>query len=703
MKKGNCVRFLSFFCLSLFLVPSVVFSQTGKVSAKQFYDRGIEKINRMDFYGAGEDLQQAVQINSSYADAWFALARVYYELEDFELALSYIENTLKLSKNRREVLNLKGMCLVSLGELEQAEEIFNQIILEYPNDVDARFGLAEIQLFNGSYNAAQNYYLEALKRQGGNRKALLSLAVLSLETGKTSLARKYIQNALEYHASDGEVYYFSAYLEAKDGNLSAAEKRARTAVQLEPDKEEYYMLLSSILYAQKKYDEVLDICDYLISRSRNSVHPWYLKGLTLCRQEEYSQAVDVWQTALTVSPYDEILRSALELLVTEFLPLENDRRKELALYHVNKGTGFSRLFKAEEARYEYQRALRINPYSEEARNAFAEILLKTGKNELYVQQLKFIKSNFKEEEGQLSEQTKLYRQKIEDTVESFESLLRNSLNAKWKVDPFYLDKVRWNIGIYYKKSSIQLLHSDCEDIAAKMLNESFSSVSSCSVTFDEGEIRQFSDAFSLARRKNQDYFVILTFDESEREVSLDFSVYNGRNGVKILDSSFFRTGNDRFASVIRTFRRKILEILPVRGKIIDRRNNTVLIDLGKSDGIVEGTEFNLVKSGKIRTKDSETGVVFDQKDFLGQITVTKAGEEICEGELIQNSFYDKVNIGDEVLIKSVPESSFSENQIADTNPRANTDGIPFEKRPLTPQELDLVKTPSFIDLIRKIY
>ena len=149
--------------------------------------------------------------------------------------------------------------------------------------------------------------------------------------------------------------------------------------------------------------------------------------------------------------------------------------------------------------------MRINPYSEEARNAFAEILLKTGKNELYVQQLKFIKSNFKEE-GQLSEQTKLYQQKIEDTVESFESLLRNSLNAKWKVDPFYLDKVRWNIGIYYKKSSIQLLHSDCEDIAAKMLNESFSSVSSCSVTFDEGEIRQFSDAFSLARRKNQDYF-----------------------------------------------------------------------------------------------------------------------------------------------------------------------------------------------------
>ncbi len=685
------------FASVLIFALSSVFAQSQ--TALGFFESGLEKQNRDDFYGASEDFNQALQKNPAYGDAWFHLSQVTYAIGDFTLALTYLDSADKYAKNRTDIMNLRGLIYISLGKLDEAKKTFNEILKIYPNDLDARFGLAEIELYSGSYNGAKNLYLDALKRQTNNRKALLSLALLSSETGNDAAAENYISQALRYYSGDAEVHYLAAYLAAKKGSLQEAEKRVRASVQIKGDSTKAYVLLASILYAQLRYDDVIDVADYLISKNRKTIEAWYLKGLSQYRQNKFEAAISTWSTALSIDEQDEMMRASLELLVTKILPVEDSRRADWAKYHIKKAHDYNKVFMGEETRYEYQRALKLNPMDAGTRREFAEFLSRSGMNEIYLNQLKFIQNQVKAKGQSLDRKTS-------DIIENYDALMKYSLATKWHVDPFYLDKVRWHVGVFYTKSRAQLFHPDAEEIAAGMAADIFSGISSTSVVVDNQAVSGYGEAYRLARKNNLDYFLILSIEESDREISLDSVVYSGRTGTETARFGSYRTGNDRFASVLRTFRRDLLNILPIRGKIIDRSVNDILVDLGTADGIVEGAIMDVVKVGKITTADQGLGVVFDEKNLLGTVTVTKTGEEISQGLLEQKGFYDKVNVGDEVLLKFLPKSE-EDNQISDNVPAAGENGnriLPSNKdeKKISADDLGIIKTPAIIELIRGI-
>lgn len=687
-----------------FSVFARVFAQSS-ASALTHFENGLKYQAVEDWYKAGEEFLQAVQENPSFEKAWFNLAKVTYETGDFTLCLSYIETAERYAKDRSDILNLKGSCFISLGRLQDARTVFEKVVADYPNNVEARFGLAELELYDGGFESAESLYTEALKRQGTNKKALLSLAVLAAETGKEEVSQNYINQALRYHSSEAEVHYLAAYLNAKKGNFKEAERRARASVQIKSDYTNAYLILASILYAQEKYDEVCDICDYLISRDRKNISAWYLKGRSNYRLGKVEDAVEIWAEALEIEPNDEILRSSLELAVTQIFALEDENRSQWATYHVKKAREYSKLFQGEQARYEYQRALKLAPNDFSARSEYAKLIGKLGLNELYLNQLNFIKENAKVDETKLSSQELAEYVRLSDTIEAYSSLMKNSLNSRWGVEPFYLDKTRWNIGLYYTKSPFELIHCDAEEIAARMLCESFAGESKAYVVVRDEPVQNYGQAFSLARKNQQDYFIILSFEETQREVSLEATVYNGRNGTQTAKFSLFRTGNGRFSSALRSLRRDILNILPVRGKILERSGNKILVDLGKSDGILSGTVLDVVKAGQIRTVDRGVGVTFDERDYLAQIVIEEVAEEVSQGSLKQKSFYDRVNTGDELLIKSLPDSHEAAF-VGDTRPAADESGKVIKEyertEKLTAESLGLKKVPAFVELIRRI-
>ena len=335
-------------------------------------------------------------------------------------------------------------------------------------------------------------------------------------------------------------------------------------------------------------------------------------------------------------------------------------------------------------------------------------------------QLKFIKQNEERLEAEKSENGAADSKKkpltpaqkrVNDTIEAYESLMKNSLSAKWGVDPFYLEKNRWHIGLYYTKSPVQLLHCDAEEIAASMCAEIFSGIASTSVAVENLAVSGYGEAYRLARKNNLDYFVILNLDETEREITLSATVYSARTGTETAKFSSFRTGNDKFAQVLRSFRKDLLNILPVRGKILQRSVNEILVDLGTVEGMKKDVVLDVIKAGKIVTNDKGLGVTYEEKNHLGTIKITRAGEEISQGTLTQNGFYDRVNVGDEVLVKFRPKEDGEEDaQIADNTPAAGENGtriLPENKdkekqKKLDAREMDLIKTPAIVQLIRDL-
>ena len=658
---------------------------TGRTAIELFAD-GQELQAHKQWFDAMDLYQEALSMNPQYGDAWYNMALCSYALGSYDLCVQYADNAAKYERNLSDIQNLKGMAMISLGKIDEAKNVFTAVLKKYPNNIDARFGLAELDLLDGRISVAEGRYLDALKRDSQNRKALLSLALVSSEMGKNEAAEQYVKQALSYYSGEAEVHYMASYLAAKNGDYKVAEQRARSAVQINGDLDKAYSLLAQILFAQKRYDEVIDICDFRIGRKRDCVGAWYLKGLSQQKLERYYDAIDTYQTGLTINPQDEVMRNALELLVGQVLPVEDPRRNSWAEYHSKKAAEFGRNFDGISERYEYQRALSVAPLNASIRQSFADMLERDGLYELYLQQLKFIKENaevldngpvLQRDENSPSRKRSREQIKNDDAIENYESIMRNNISARWKIDPFYLDKTRWNIGIYYTKKPVQLFHADLEEISALAARTAFSGVPSTAVDVETDPVASYGEAFRLARTQGRDYFVIMTAEETERTYSIDATIYSARTGTKTSEIHVYRTGNDCMAKSLQRFRAGVLDILPIRGKVLQNVQGTLLLDLGKNDGISVDAEFNIIRKGGIETNDEGPGIKYNKKDLLGTVKVTACDEEISEGKYRKNGFYDTLNVGDEIILvknKDGDKKYKDGNAATDSRPAADSEG-----------------------------
>ena len=285
--------------------------------------------------------------------------------------------------------------------------------------------------------------------------------------------------------------------------------------------------------------------------------------------------------------------------------------------------------------------------------------------------------------------------------------MENTLAKKWDINPFYLDKTRWNIGIYYMEKVEPLYHPDIARIASEELRLMFQGVSSTNVRLYPERVTGYADAYKKAHDKKLDYFIIMTGDETDRDVKIDAVMYSARTGTKTKDFSIYRTGNERFSGALLRLRKDILSILPVRAKILNRSVNELLLDIGKSEGMVKNAEFAVVKKGAMKTSDTGIGLVYTDKDVLGKVTLSKVSEEISEGILSDTGFYDRVNSGDEIILVKMPEkknSNDTQSEAAlDTTPQASEKDIENEKvSPLKGADLEITRTPSLLKMIKEL-
>ena len=650
MKKNK--KESALLALSAAFLLSLIPLHAEEGTAKTLFDKALAEEQNESWYTASQFYMEALQKNPVYADAWFHLARCSYELGEFDLALTRLDEAEKLSKGDNAIQNLRGMTFIAMGRFSDARAIFQGILKRTPNDIDARFGLAELDLFDGKISGAEKQYTEALKRQAENRKALLSLALVSARLGKTDNARRYINQALSLYSDESEVHYLAAVIHCMQGDIKKAEHYCRVAVEVDGNNEKAYELLAKIRYEQGQFGDVIDFCDFIIGRDRSNAIAWYLKGAALAAQKKNEEAIEIWNAGLGINPIDEVMRAALELEVNRMIPLEDARRGEWAQYHIQNAREYTRRYDSMGTTYEYQRALKIQPSNSEARMNFASMLEMNGLHENYLDQLLFIRENREEADNEKSAE----KTAMNDTIEAFESLLQDSLAKKWGVQTFYLDKTRWNLGLYYIPSDVNQIHVQNNRIAAEFASEMFSGISASAVSISVQEIKGFGDAYQKARTQGMDYFVILGVDEGSRDITLEYSVYSARTGTKIKENSLYNTGNYRYSSVFRRFRDEVLSLLTVRANIIDRDGKILLADIGRSENIRNGAVFDIVRKNAISTASSGAGVTYRESDVLGTFTVTLAGEEVSEGVLEYKGFYDRINRGDELVLISLPQS-----------------------------------------------
>ncbi len=136
------------------------------------------------------------------------------------------------------------------------------------------------------------------------------LARLYASVGENALAREEYRKALDKHSRDADLWNDLGYFHYDLGEWPAAEKALREAVKLEPRHARAWINLGLTLGQQQKYPESLAAFEQAVPPAEAHCN----LGFVLATQGKRDQAREEYQTALKLDPRQPLARAALDKL-----------------------------------------------------------------------------------------------------------------------------------------------------------------------------------------------------------------------------------------------------------------------------------------------------------------------------------------------------------------------------------------------------
>jgi len=123
---------------------------------KQWYERddengGKKMTNAIDAMGTGRYtvalslLDELVDHEADYAEAWNRRATVHYLLGNYNQSLSDIENTLKLEPRHFGAISGIGMIMLKMGQTDKALHAFERVLDISPQNVGATKSVKQLE------------------------------------------------------------------------------------------------------------------------------------------------------------------------------------------------------------------------------------------------------------------------------------------------------------------------------------------------------------------------------------------------------------------------------------------------------------------------------------------------------------------------------------------------------------------------------
>ena len=200
-----------------------------------YYELGIAYGELYRYTEAATYFEQALERDSTMADAHFKLGLIFHRNGLHELAVDHLARSAQYGTQFNRVHFRLGEILYLLNRYDEATIEFGKALEKEPNYLIPRFNLGMSQLAQGhievAYLTFQNYAELTVDDprpyvQMGNihrRKNELQKAISAYETG------------LKISFSETEAHYYLAYLLSDQGENSEAADHLKTVLRLQPD------------------------------------------------------------------------------------------------------------------------------------------------------------------------------------------------------------------------------------------------------------------------------------------------------------------------------------------------------------------------------------------------------------------------------------------------------------------------------------
>ncbi|KAF5083734.1 Photosystem I assembly protein Ycf3 [anaerobic digester metagenome] len=265
MNKEKChvlCRLKSRSIISKLLVVSILVFVLGLVNAEQTGD----SLNTDSDFKNNETLSN-----------WLIQGENFFENGDFVLALKNYQNAYEISPDDSDILYKIGLTHLMLGNMEIAEQYFNDSIRKNGNP--------EVLFYHGVANYGLKRYSQSIKSYGkyldfypNDSYALFNLGQAYEQDGKYNFALQAYENATRVDPSYAKPWYFIGVLYGSFGDHRKARDFYAHYSELEPDDHRGWFALSQEEYWMNNVNESVTAIEHAIHlRPDNSAYLDYLK------------------------------------------------------------------------------------------------------------------------------------------------------------------------------------------------------------------------------------------------------------------------------------------------------------------------------------------------------------------------------------------------------------------------------------------
>lgn len=637
---GRCCLAARFIVWQVFFLLHVVLPLGAQVqvSPRELVDRGNRAVAQGRYYEAIELYSDAQEANPAYFEALFGLARAYYLLEEYDEALEYLERANRFARENVAVFNLRGQLLVSLGRLDDAEQVFQSVLRTEPNNLEARLGLAELELARGRNEAAISVLEETIRLYPENLRALLSLVLIHDYRGQAAVSDRYLEQALRFHRTDPAVHVLAAEHALGLGRIDDARLHAMTALSLSAGNTEALLLLARAELAAERPREALSVAEQLVGIDPTRVDGFYLAGLAYAALGDDDSAVRSMRRALRIDPTNELIRLATEGLVLERYAIDDELRASFASYHYQRGRTLRSANLVSQASVAFRRALLLNPFHVPSRLERADIYRVSGFSARYLQELEVVQTL-----GEASES-------VDDAIEVYRSVLDDSVSADWGIDQFEISRDRYAVALFVDAAAAGLALPGFDRAVVDYLRFLLLGYEDIETVGSISAVRGRSEAFAAAREAEADFFAVLSFEAGERSFSLGAEMYLARTGSLLGEFRSFTAGNDRVRDAAFRIARDLEAALPFRATLIERELNRGVISAGRVDGVEVDDVYAILPDRSVLLAPRSFALQYPDDAVVGEFVVTAVDDLVAEGEIRRSGLFDMVNTGDLLVV-----------------------------------------------------
>jgi type IV pilus assembly protein PilF len=222
-------------------------SPEGDKLAETNVKLGVGYMQKGSYEFALSKFRRAIEIDSSYPDAHYAIALLYDKLGRPEAAKTHFEEAISLNPSYSDAYNAYAAFLCRKQEYDAADEMFRKALdnplYRSPQLVQLNAGICSVNA--KQYERAESYFRKVLQANSKHPVALYQMAKLNYESGRYLQARAYLQRFSAVSRPTPQTLWLGVRIERKMGDKGAAASYALTLRKQFPDSDEAHLLRES--------------------------------------------------------------------------------------------------------------------------------------------------------------------------------------------------------------------------------------------------------------------------------------------------------------------------------------------------------------------------------------------------------------------------------------------------------------------------